>query len=551
MKPHTHLKTIDLAEYLQKRKSMRLATNIIDLLIIYAIFKPVEEVGRFTKFFFGERSYLFNIFMNQDETSIQVSMVGPIIIFIAFVSIKALFFVALYNWMRAKFLSDDTGFIFILSIFILTYTFIVFLVPGFTLLGHSYIGFLLLSLSIIQFFLCGVCFWYVDKVRYLEKNPLYRPLTHVNRTSFSYSNIRYRFPDSSSLMSQLRILIEAWRVLAFYVLSLVFIAAVAMAMFSFPESWQEYLAGWKLAALGIVFVVIVNQSLAHGRNFIANEAMRVAHAVRRRLARSASEVSRYDPRPPILFLRSFRDDEIVVKNYRTWGHRFLSMKNYYVRLEEISAEVLYAFGPIVAASNPEDSLPPLGAARENISTTTWRQTIEEHMDRATLMVFVLGNTEGLRWELTRAISKGYWSKCMIIVPPSYNQQENPASRICSELEKSGLHLRMHHEKASESNSCHGLVVFGLQDNSGMLVCGREESLSIDYTEAILFGASMIKSGNKKWKAIFKLPATDAGRPDAPEEALDLHDPRDLDEDGGAERDDLITTIGSNADREGG
>ena len=42
-----------------------------------------------------------------------------------------------------------------------------------------------------------------------------------------------------------------------------------------------------------------------------------------------------------------------------------------------------------------------------------------------------------------------------------------------------------------------------------------------------------------------------GRPDAPEEALDLHDPRDLDEDGGPERDDLITTIGSNADREGG
>ena len=45
--------------------------------------------------------------------------------------------------------------------------------------------------------------------------------------------------------------------------------------------------------------------------------------------------------------------------------------------------------------------------------------------------------------------------------------------------------------------------------------------------------------------------TPNGRPDAPDEALDLHDPRDLDEDGGTERDDLITTIGSTPGSEGG
>jgi hypothetical protein len=141
-------------------------------------------------------------------------------------------------------------------------------------------------------------------------------------------------------------------------------------------------------------------------------AARTYRQARRHAAPPAGEVLRRDPRPLVLYLRSFRDDHLKVRvggpRRRSWLDSFAHPR--VDRFEEVLAWNLWQVGPVVAPSLPGQKLPPLGAARAQLSDQSWRPEIEHWMRQAQVIVVVLGRTEGLAWEISRLLALDMWYK---------------------------------------------------------------------------------------------------------------------------------------------
>ena len=133
-------------------------------------------------------------------------------------------------------------------------------------------------------------------------------------------------------------------------------------------------------------------------------------------ARSADDVLRDDPRPPVLYLRSFRDDaEIVVAGSDRLSAR-IDVNRIYAAFspEQELAMILDRVGPVVAIGKPGERLPELGAARRQVGDNEWRETVDDYMRRARLIVIRAGTTDGLWWEIERAVEHGTAGKVLLV-----------------------------------------------------------------------------------------------------------------------------------------
>ena len=163
---------------------------------------------------------------------------------------------------------------------------------------------------------------------------------------------------------------------------------------------------------------------------------------RKLAAIDAQAALRSDSRRPILYLRSFRDDPLLMEG--EWGllvnrdgrvgHRgtrgpiaraFYRMATRLQattggggRLEENVSRVVAPIGPFVALGAPGERLPELGAARAYTTDDTWQNEVIEWMDMAQLIVAVAGPTHSLRWEFDNILSRNAWAKLLILMPPS-------------------------------------------------------------------------------------------------------------------------------------
>ena len=143
---------------------------------------------------------------------------------------------------------------------------------------------------------------------------------------------------------------------------------------------------------------------------------------RRLGAAAARELLEHDLRPPVLYLRSFRDDKLKLRAAtleRPALIERLSPRRYDL-FEEVLARHLSVIGPVIAINPPGTTLPPLGAARETLPAETWQGTVTDWMHRSALIVFATPPgevTPGLIWELQTVSEQQLWSKTLIIVPP--------------------------------------------------------------------------------------------------------------------------------------
>ncbi len=126
---------------------------------------------------------------------------------------------------------------------------------------------------------------------------------------------------------------------------------------------------------------------------------------RRMRAKLAREVRRADPRPPITFLRSFRDDGkgrpsiSFASLMRAWFDEGQLLPSSY---EERAARAVREFGPFLAIGKPGEPLPELGAAREYVDDRSWRQTVLQSLIASRLVIIQAGTSDGLRWEIANA-----------------------------------------------------------------------------------------------------------------------------------------------------
>lgn len=138
---------------------------------------------------------------------------------------------------------------------------------------------------------------------------------------------------------------------------------------------------------------------------------RVANASAKLRAATAHDKLRQDRRKPVLFLRSFKDDNAEANKYDKEGKDDRDFE----RLENIIANVAHGYGPLIAVGEP-GKIPKSGAARAYYDGDDWREAVTTWMDQALMIIMVAGYTEGVRWELESAIARGHARKLVLIFP---------------------------------------------------------------------------------------------------------------------------------------
>jgi hypothetical protein len=149
---------------------------------------------------------------------------------------------------------------------------------------------------------------------------------------------------------------------------------------------------------------------------------------------SAERLRARDPRPPVLYLRSFEDDDLILPAVLSARRPFLEL--FAVRgsdpFEESIAWQLAAYGPVVAIGRPGRSIASLGAARDLLPDDVWRQGVSERMAAARAIVVTIGSTDGLRWEMAQLISGGYLDRTIFVVPPTGDEAIRERWRFTTE-----------------------------------------------------------------------------------------------------------------------
>lgn len=177
--------------------------------------------------------------------------------------------------------------------------------------------------------------------------------------------------------------------LLLYAADILYSAARGRSMLGLPIAW---LGMWTVALL------------------LAWFAIKLVHWGRRMQVLSGSALLARDPRPPVLYLRSFRDDPIT----HTVFDRLFTRLNYRTEEEELAA-TFADVGPLVAVGHPGELLPELGAARFYFSDDEWKERVGEIMASARFVLLRVGGSRGLAWELARAVRTLSPEKLLLVV----------------------------------------------------------------------------------------------------------------------------------------
>lgn len=104
----------------------------------------------------------------------------------------------------------------------------------------------------------------------------------------------------------------------------------------------------------------------------------------------------------VLYLRSFKDDSSVAGQTFLWLLTSAIVQGWATD-EERLAGVFRPFGALVAIGEPGERLPLPGAARQYVDHPEWQRLVTEMMKESRLVVLRAGLSEGLLWELGRAL----------------------------------------------------------------------------------------------------------------------------------------------------
>jgi hypothetical protein len=158
----------------------------------------------------------------------------------------------------------------------------------------------------------------------------------------------------------------------------------------------------------------------------------IALGMQARLSSTVEEAIEADPRAPVLYLRPFMQEVLpfVIGKKSTHG-RYLSAARkaitsgddetdwaVAIRFEQYFKDALETqVGPFVALGNPEDYLPPEGAARTYSSDSEWMERVERLVAACSCMVAEAGISSNLGWELRYLRQQGLQGKLFILTPP--------------------------------------------------------------------------------------------------------------------------------------
>ncbi|MEQ1696263.1 MAG: hypothetical protein ABL901_10540 [Hyphomicrobiaceae bacterium] len=147
---------------------------------------------------------------------------------------------------------------------------------------------------------------------------------------------------------------------------------------------------------------------------------RIARRIMQRHADALILSGRY---APIVFLRSFQDENVRVApiSYVRWVTRL------FPRLEEVVLQTVAKMGPPIAIGLPGEKMRRLGAMRAYYDNHAWQPAFKDWVARAHLIVAMAGTTPWALWELRYIIEHGHAGKLILVFPATTNE--------CSRWEK--------------------------------------------------------------------------------------------------------------------
>lgn len=139
----------------------------------------------------------------------------------------------------------------------------------------------------------------------------------------------------------------------------------------------------------------------------------------RRFARvSLQNLEMSDKRPPLLFLRSFHDDQVRLSwPKRPIIERLFALGEPRPMLDHLLVEEGSVLGPVIAVGMPSKPA-PFGAPRIFFDDQTWRNAVRDMAEKAQAIVIVADNTSGVQWELALIRDAGHAGKTLYLLPPA-------------------------------------------------------------------------------------------------------------------------------------
>ncbi len=119
-----------------------------------------------------------------------------------------------------------------------------------------------------------------------------------------------------------------------------------------------------------------------------------------------------DKRAPVLYLRSFEDDDLLDPT-----PRMIPLGDFFPRrYEESLVKPLASIGPMVSIGRPGNKLPMLGGARLFVSDENWQSAVAHLRGHASAVVLMIGRTDGLWWEVESSIREVEPGKLLFFFP---------------------------------------------------------------------------------------------------------------------------------------
>jgi hypothetical protein len=206
-------------------------------------------------------------------------------------------------------------------------------------------------------------------------------------------------------------------------------------------------AMWMLiGARGMVYASFLVLSLAVGLSGIALAVdLGIALALlvgghwlfaagKRAAARRMWAPERGGDAPPILFLRSFENDQFRFQR-KPWdlAGRWLDLWSFRRNADEMLIDEFAWYGPVIALGRPGETRTPFGADRRYVSHEDWQQIVRDAAERASAIVVAAGDTKGLLWEYTLLKEQGYAAKTIFLFPSPRMKGAEMARNIYREV----------------------------------------------------------------------------------------------------------------------
>lgn len=199
-----------------------------------------------------------------------------------------------------------------------------------------------------------------------------------------------------------------------------------------------------------IFLVFMRKNISETQEAIRNTMST--------LIPKGEDLLKEDTRPPVLYLRSFNNDNLKNDSGKI---KFLNVLTPLDPPDEVDlCRFLFTYGPVIAIGKPGEEIPPLGASRM-YAGENWKEKICVLMDQSQYIIILLNNTNGLKWEISEAIRRSLINKTIFIMPPriSMDKKKNLYIQLKDEFMKSSKEIT---EKWP--NSIHKADVLTISEN---------------------------------------------------------------------------------------